>query len=59
MNFTGAVNKIKKHYAQFGPVPSIMITGEMNGEFAEVIIGGQQRWVLMNGRKALVLRTNV
>lgn len=48
MNFTGAVKKIQKHFAQQGRFP---ITGDMNGDYAEVMIDGTQHWVLMNGRK--------
>ena len=59
MNFTGAVNKIKKHFAQRGPVPGIMITGTVKDDFAEVMISGEQRWVKMNGRGPLVLRTEI
>lgn len=59
MNFTGAVKKIQKHFAQQGRFPNVMITGDMNGDYAEVMIDGTQHWVLMNGRKKLVLRTNL
>lgn len=58
-NFTGAINKIKSYYAQRGFIPGMTITGKLKDDFAEVWIDGQQRWVKMNGRGPLVLRTNV